>query len=116
MLRSYSAALATVLLAGSLTAHAQTSGGVGIGTTAPDASAALDVVSSDKGALLPRLTAAQRLGMGTGTAPAPAPGLLVYQTDAPATGAAAGSQPGFSTTPAPAPPPSGCAWPTAARP
>ncbi|MFD2720266.1 tail fiber domain-containing protein [Hymenobacter monticola] len=75
-------------------ARAQT-GSVGIGTTAPDASAALDVVSSDKGALLPRLTAAQRLDMGQGTVPSPAPGLLVYQIDAPVTGAAAGSQPGF---------------------
>ena len=70
------------------TAHAQTqTGSVGIGTTAPDASAALDIVSSSKGALLPRLTQAARLALGTGSAPAPAAGLLVYQTD--------GSKPGF---------------------
>jgi chaperonin cofactor prefoldin len=55
---------------------------VGVGTTAPDASAALDVVSSGKGALLPRLTQAQRGGIA-----APATGLLVFQTD--------GAQPGF---------------------
>jgi hypothetical protein len=58
------------------------SGSVGITTTAPDASAALDVVSSSKGALLPRLSEAARLGIA-----APAAGLLAYQTD--------GSQPGF---------------------
>jgi hypothetical protein len=68
-------------------ALAQTGPGVGIGTTAPDASAALDIVSSSKGALLPRLSEAARLAMGTGTVPAPATGLLVYQTD--------GASPGF---------------------
>lgn len=60
---------------------------VGIGTTAPDASAALDVVSTTEGALLPRVTQATRLAMGTGSVPAPAPGLLLYQTN--------GTQPGF---------------------
>jgi|GEM_PF-2288063 len=69
----------------SLTVQAQS--GVGIGTTAPDASAALEIASSSKGALLPRLTEAARLAMGTGSVPAPAPGLIVYQTD--------GTQPGF---------------------
>ena len=57
-------------------AHAQT-GGVGIGTTAPDASAALDIVSSSKGLLLPRVADATSIA-------SPAPGLLVYQTGAPA--------------------------------
>lgn len=56
--------------------------GVGIGTTAPDASAALEIVSSGKGALLPRLSETARSTMGS-----PAPGLIVYQTD--------GTQPGF---------------------
>ena len=49
---------------------------VGVGTTAPDASAALDVVSSAKGALLPRLTA-----LGRGAIASPATGLIVFQTD-----------------------------------
>ncbi|MCC3158407.1 tail fiber domain-containing protein [Hymenobacter sp. 15J16-1T3B] len=53
---------------------------VGIGTTAPDASAALDVVASDKGALLPRVANAAAIA-------APAAGLIVYQTG--------GTQPGF---------------------
>lgn len=55
---------------------AQTPGSVGVGTTAPDASAALDVTATDKGALLPRLTQAQRTAL-----PSPAPGLILYQTD-----------------------------------
>jgi len=59
-------------------AHAQT-GGVGIGTPIPDASAALDVVSTDKGLLLPRVAAVSAIA-------SPAPGLLVYQT---------GGTPGF---------------------
>ena len=48
----------------------------GIGTTAPNASAKLEVASTDKGFLLPRMTATQR-----GNIPSPANGLLVYQTD-----------------------------------
>ncbi|RTQ45248.1 hypothetical protein EJV47_25560 [Hymenobacter gummosus] len=63
-------ALAGLLPLGTL---AQSTGSVGIGTTAPDASAALDIVSSTKGALLPRVADATALA-------APAPGLLVYQT------------------------------------
>ncbi|WP_236980769.1 hypothetical protein [Membranihabitans maritimus] len=48
----------------------------GIGTTTPDPSAQLDVTSSDKGLLTPRMTKAQRTGIAS-----PATGLLVYQTD-----------------------------------
>ena len=55
-----------------LIGHAQT----GIGTTAPNASAKLEVSATDKGFLLPRMTAAQR-----GLISSPANGLLVYQTD-----------------------------------
>ncbi|GAB2963979.1 hypothetical protein GCM10027048_36550 [Hymenobacter coalescens] len=57
-------------------ALAQT-GGVGIGTTTPDASAALDIRSTGKGLLPPRLTYAQRTGISNAAA-----GLLVYQSDA----------------------------------
>ena len=49
---------------------------VGINTTNPDASAALDIVSTDSGILIPRLTETQRTAIS-----APATGLLVYQTD-----------------------------------
>ena len=48
----------------------------GIGTTTPDVSAKLDISSTSKGLLAPRMTSAQRTAIGT-----PANGLLVYQTD-----------------------------------
>ena len=48
----------------------------GIGTTTPNASAKLEVSSTDKGLLIPRMTSAQR-----GFISLPANGLLVYQTD-----------------------------------
>jgi hypothetical protein len=70
---------ALLLLAAPRLAHAQT-GGVTIGAaTAPDASAALEIVSSNKGLLLPRVAAVSAIA-------SPAPGLLVYQT---------GGTPGF---------------------
>ncbi|AHJ97154.1 tail fiber domain-containing protein [Hymenobacter swuensis] len=77
MLHRYLLAAALLLAAAPFTALAQTTGSVGIGTTAPDASAALDIVSSSKGLLLPRVAAATSIT-------SPAPGLLVYQTGAPA--------------------------------
>jgi len=51
---------------------------VGIGTAIPDASALLDLASNNKGALMPRMTAAQRMAIAN-----PAKGLLVYQVTAP---------------------------------
>jgi hypothetical protein len=48
----------------------------GIGTTTPDASAKLDVSSTSKGFLPPRMTSLQRTGISS-----PASGLMVYQTD-----------------------------------
>jgi uncharacterized protein (TIGR02145 family) len=51
---------------------------VGIGTTTPDASAQLDVISNTKGFLTPRMTSAQRIAISS-----PAEGLLIYQTNAP---------------------------------
>ena len=56
-----------------------TAGAVGLGTATPNASAVLDVSSTTKGFLPPRMTQVQRTGIST-----PAAGLLVYQTDAPA--------------------------------
>jgi hypothetical protein len=52
--------------------HAQ----VGIGTTTPTASSILDVTSTTKGLLTPRMTAAQKTAISS-----PATGLLIYQTD-----------------------------------
>lgn len=49
---------------------------VGIGTTNPHASSVLDVESTDKGILIPRLTTAQ-----INTITNPANGLMVYNTD-----------------------------------
>ena len=51
---------------------------VGIGTITPDASAVLDVRSTTKGFLLPRMTTNERNAIA-----APANGLLVFQTDGP---------------------------------
>jgi hypothetical protein len=48
---------------------------VGIGTSAPNASAQLDVTSTSKGLLIPRMTSAQRLSIVI-----PAAGLMVYET------------------------------------
>ena len=52
------------------------SGNVGIGTNTPNASAQLDITSTDKGLLIPRVSQAQRNLIAT-----PATGLMVYQTD-----------------------------------
>lgn len=48
----------------------------GIGTTTPNASAKLEVASTDKGVLIPRMTESQRDAIVS-----PANGLLIYQTD-----------------------------------
>ena len=60
------------LLFVSVLTHAQT----GIGTTAPDASAKLDITSTTKGLLVPRMTSTQRSAITS-----PATGLLIYQSD-----------------------------------
>ena len=49
---------------------------VGIGIPTPDASAALDVTSTSKGLLPPRMTKAQRIAISS-----PALGLMIYCTD-----------------------------------
>ena len=56
----------------SLTSMAQ----VGIGTTTPNANAALDVVSNSQGILFPRMTTAQRDAIES-----PAQGLTIFNTD-----------------------------------
>jgi len=56
----------------SATVHSQ----VGIGTTAPHTSSALDITSTTAGLLAPRMTQAQRNAIAT-----PATALLIYQTD-----------------------------------
>ncbi len=50
-------------------------GKIGIGTSSPDASSLLDVSSTTKGLLIPRMTTAQRNAIGS-----PAAGLMVFDT------------------------------------
>jgi hypothetical protein len=69
-MRPFFTILATFLL--SVSTFAQ----VGIGTNAPDASAALDITSTTRGLLPPRMTAAQRDGITT-----PSQGLIIFCTD-----------------------------------
>jgi len=52
---------------------------VGIGTTIPNSSSLLDLTSTNRGMLVPRMTALQKTAIAL-----PATGLLIYQTDAPA--------------------------------
>ncbi len=49
---------------------------VGINTTTPNPSSALDIVSTDSGILIPRMNQVQRDLISS-----PANGLLIYQTD-----------------------------------
>ena len=62
--------LAAVVL--TATTYAQ----VGVGTTTPDASSALDITSTTAGLLIPRMTETQRDAISS-----PATGLMIYQTD-----------------------------------
>jgi len=64
----------TALIALSLSTQAQ----VGIGTTTPNASAMLDIVSTDAGILIPRMDQTQRDAV---TVNAATTGLLIYQTN-----------------------------------
>ncbi|WP_139923110.1 tail fiber domain-containing protein [Hymenobacter sp. DG01] len=71
----YALALSAAL--GLHAAQAQTPGGVGIGTSTPAASALLELNSTSKGLLPPRMTQAQRDAI-----PSPAVGLTIYNLDA----------------------------------
>ena len=64
------------LLLSSFFIHAQV--GIGVATANINASAQLEVASTTKGMLIPRMTATQRTAISS-----PATGLLVFQTDAP---------------------------------
>ena len=71
--------MAALVLMAAISTQVFAQNNVGINTTTPDASAALDVQSTTQGMLIPRMNATQR-----GLIATPATGLLVYQTDAPA--------------------------------
>ncbi len=68
--------LTCIFLLTPLLLNAQTNKNVGIGTTTPDPSAVLDITSTDKGVLIPRMSSVQRTAINT-----PASGLMVYDTD-----------------------------------
>lgn len=68
--------LTLALALSSFAAVAQKSDNVGIGTKNPDPSAILDLSSTNKGLLLPRMTQAQRDAIKN-----PVAGLIVYQVD-----------------------------------
>lgn len=70
MNRIYTATLSLLLFV--VAAHAQN---IGIGTTQPDASAALDISSSNKGLLIPRID------LSIAAPAAPATGLMVFNTN-----------------------------------
>lgn len=65
---------------GLFTLHAQNTfpatGSAGIGTTSPNASSLLEIKSTSKGILIPRMSKSQRDAIAT-----PATGLLIYQTN-----------------------------------
>jgi hypothetical protein len=66
----------TILFFATLTLGYAYTQSIGIGTSSPAASAQLDITSTTKGLLAPRMTTAQRNAI-----PGPAKGLLVYDTD-----------------------------------
>jgi hypothetical protein len=67
--------IALTIIIASLCANAQNNN-VGVGTLTPDPSAILDLVHNNKGFLVPRMTAVQRMAIVS-----PANALLVYDTD-----------------------------------
>jgi len=67
-----------ILSCGLLFAAGSMNAQVGIGTSTPDASAVLDITSSNKGVVFPRVTLTSRTD--NTTIPSPAKGLMVYNT------------------------------------
>ncbi|MCB0475086.1 MAG: hypothetical protein KDC69_05385 [Flavobacteriaceae bacterium] len=70
MIKTVQLTIAALLISANIFAQ------IGIGTTSPDASSALDVVATNKGFLMPRMTTAQRTAISN-----PATGLQVFDTD-----------------------------------
>jgi hypothetical protein len=67
---------AFIILMYSLLSQTIVAQNVGIGTTNPHPSSALDITDTARGILIPRMTMAQRLNIAQ-----PSEGLMVYQTD-----------------------------------
>ena len=74
----YSGTTNTILFDPAGNSWINTGGNVGIGTTAPNASALLDVTSTTQGLLPPRMNTVQRNAITVGTAQV---GLVIYNTD-----------------------------------
>jgi hypothetical protein len=74
--RSFSRAIIVAFFLAGIAPVAFSQNNVGIGTNTPDASSILELLSTNKGFLAPRMTAVQRLAIAT-----PANSLLVYDTD-----------------------------------
>lgn len=70
--------LLTLFLTASLLINAAMAQSIGIGTTTPNANAQLDIVSTTKGLLIPRMTGAQRAAIPT---PLSSVGMMVIQTN-----------------------------------
>lgn len=90
VLRLVGGVLLSALLVHIASVMVRAQGNVGIGTTSPDASALLDLTSTSRGLLVPRMTEAQKNAIGS-----PATGLLIYETDNATTGTYAGQTPTF---------------------
>jgi hypothetical protein len=75
-IKFYRAAIVLLMLFAYTGIKAQYNVGINPTGAQPDASAALDVVATDKGLLIPRMTTVQRLAIVN-----PANGLMVYDTD-----------------------------------
>jgi trimeric autotransporter adhesin len=74
MKRIYNLTLGLIATAGVISASAQ-QGNVGIGTSKPEESAALEIKANDKGFLIPRMSLTEMQAIKS-----PATGLMVYQT------------------------------------
>ncbi|HYK43639.1 MAG TPA: hypothetical protein VEV83_00625, partial [Parafilimonas sp.] len=75
----FAAIVHLIFLCGGLNAQTNifpSTGAVGIGTTSPDPSSLLEIVSTSKGLLIPRMNKTQRDAIAT-----PSTSLLIYQTN-----------------------------------
>src|SRR3989344_2966503 len=66
----------TIVVAFTFTKNSNAQDNVGIGTNTPDASAILEILSANKGIMVPRMNTAGMLAIA-----APANSLLIYNTD-----------------------------------
>jgi len=75
-MKTKSLLLTALLLMTGIASFAQDNVAINTSGASPDGSAMLDITSTDKGLLIPRMTTSQRTGISS-----PATGLMVYDTD-----------------------------------